>query len=326
MGPVCIRDCENLTVYCASTQLRINKSKNVTCYTFSESDPTIEKCEGLVFAPYTLRYPHLDEQFKESGLTLAFDRWNQVYDMTPNKENPCWKIMDPSIFEGIKVCTWESADIKPSNPIPIPKAFGGDLEIDIYVKMVDLEEQQGDMVYFDIKTTNQEAKMSMNTEHTPALDSQPITMPETENLNELPQESVNEKQSLLQQNTDKSGPILESKTVENKQEMPFDNSAAEAIELLEDMTQLEKLFKGIIIVGVLLFIVLVIFYNTLDESLKIHLLIMIFFDIGLLGISIYFYPTIKEIVNDDIYFYEIKDFIHLKDNELSFKKIERRNQ
>jgi len=89
---------------------------------------------------------------------------------------------------------------------------------------------------------------------------------------------------------------------------------------------LEKLFKGIIIVGVLLFIVLVIFYMTLDESLKIHLLIMIFFDIGLLGISIYFYPTIKEIVNDDIYFYEIKDFIHLKDNELSFKKIERRNQ
>jgi len=53
------------------------------------------------------------------------------------------------------------------------------------------------------------------------------------------QESVNEEQPLLQQ----------------KQEMPFDNSAAEAIELLEDMTQLEKLFKGIIIVGVLLFIV-----------------------------------------------------------------------
>jgi len=53
---------------------------------------------------------------------------------------------------------------------------------------------------------------------------------------------------------------------------------------------------------------------------------MIFFDVGLLGISIYFYPTIKEIVNDDIYHYEIKDFIHLKDNELSFKKIERRNQ
>jgi len=58
--------------------------------------------------------------------------------------------------------------------------------MDIYRKMVDLEEQQGDMVYFDIKTTNQEAKNSMNTEHTPALNSQPITMPETENLNELP--------------------------------------------------------------------------------------------------------------------------------------------
>ena len=180
MGPVCIRDCENLTVYCASTQLRINKSKNVTCYTFSESDPTIEKCEGLVFAPYTLRYPHLDEQFKESGLTLAFDRWNQVYDMTPNKENPCWKIMDPSIFEGIKVCTWESTDIQPSNPIPIPKAFGGDLEIDIYVKMVDLEEQQGDMVYFDIKTTNQESNTIKD------VPSQTNNKKEVSNFNEKP--------------------------------------------------------------------------------------------------------------------------------------------
>lgn len=218
-GPVCIRDCENLTVYCAATQIRINKSKNVTMYTFSESDPTIENCEGLVFAPYTLEYPLLDKHFEESGLTIAFDRWNQVYDMNHDASNPSWKIMDPSIFPGKKTVKWESAKEAPSNPIPIPNAYGGSQDMDIFAKKTSLEEMQGDMVYFDIKTSNQQAKMSMKTENQPTTqESQFVVIPDTENLNELPTKSEPKNQPIanesLSEKPIEKRPLVRSDTVE----------------------------------------------------------------------------------------------------------------
>ena len=97
-----MRDCENMTIYAAAEQIRINKSHNIICHVFSQSDPTVEKCTNLVFAPYTLRYPGLSQQFQDAGLDVSEDRWNQVFDFTHNPEAPNWRLMNPDEFTGIK--------------------------------------------------------------------------------------------------------------------------------------------------------------------------------------------------------------------------------
>jgi len=50
--------------------------------------------------------------------------------------------------------------------VNVPKAFGGEKEIDIYAKQQNIEELQGGgMVYFDIKTGNQQAAEIMGFEN-----------------------------------------------------------------------------------------------------------------------------------------------------------------
>ena len=44
-----------------------------------------------------------------------------------------------------------------TNPVSIPMAYGGDLDIDIHQKKASIEENQGEMMAFSIQTGNQNA-------------------------------------------------------------------------------------------------------------------------------------------------------------------------
>lgn len=76
---------------------------------------------------------------------------------------------------------------------------------------------------------------------------------------------------MQEQDTQESAPLLPN------------NDAAEAIEQLEDMVKLEKLFKGVMITSSILLVALICFYFTLKEELRIHIMILIFFTVGLMA-------------------------------------------
>jgi len=88
-------------------------------------------------------------------LNLEENLWTQVCDFTPNPDTPNWRLMTADEF------TVETKDIEgigeaESHPVPLPKEFGGDQELDLTQKH-DNKDHGPNMMEFNIKTSTEEA-------------------------------------------------------------------------------------------------------------------------------------------------------------------------
>ena len=68
LGPCCtsvyVEECSNMTIFLACHQLRIHRSHNCLCYVRVNSHPIIEDCTGFGFAPYSLSYDTIFDDYK----------------------------------------------------------------------------------------------------------------------------------------------------------------------------------------------------------------------------------------------------------------------
>ena len=55
-------------------------------YIYSKSEPAIEKCTNVSFAPYMLRLPGLSTLFEKSGLDFYENHWSEVYQFGYEKD------------------------------------------------------------------------------------------------------------------------------------------------------------------------------------------------------------------------------------------------
>ena len=65
----------------------------------------------------------------------------------------------------------------------------------------------------------------------------------------------------------------------------------------ESLLKVDKLYKGTLVSATAFFFVLLLFFFTLDESLRIHMLGMMVLDIGLIAAVVYYYPALKQSID-----------------------------
>lgn len=81
-GSVFLRNCKNMTVHVACKQLRLRDCEGVEVHLFTTTDPVVEMSHHIVFLPFHVRLPLLEEHFKSAKLDAAVNRFVHVYDFT----------------------------------------------------------------------------------------------------------------------------------------------------------------------------------------------------------------------------------------------------
>lgn len=164
IGPVTssifMRDCKNCSLSVAAAQIRISDSNNIKLYSFCQSDPTLEQVDGLEVAPYNFQYPKIGEHFEMAKLNVNNDRWNQVADFTKNEDDSHWKVLTPADWPGMHVKEFDDIEGSTDVPTKLPTAYGGDLDVDIYAKHEQEDDEAnnpGGMKSFAIGTDEQQA-------------------------------------------------------------------------------------------------------------------------------------------------------------------------
>lgn len=132
LGPVknsvFFRDCEGCTIHVPCNQFRCRDLNNSTVYLYVQTDPIIESASNLVFAPYNLAYPLLDQHIQACEMDVSENKWDLVFDFTSTDESgekvQHHKLLDPSEFQMITK-TIEGIDDEPVEAIPVPAKYGG---------------------------------------------------------------------------------------------------------------------------------------------------------------------------------------------------------
>ena len=85
-GSIFIRKSKNCKVSLIARQVRFRESENIDIYTYCPSDPVVESCFNIFFAPFNAFFPHLTELFQKGGFNPE-DKNHIVtpYDFTPSE-------------------------------------------------------------------------------------------------------------------------------------------------------------------------------------------------------------------------------------------------
>ena len=62
--------------------------RDSTIFLYCASDPLIENCKKLVFAPYNYCYAQLEEHTKTVGFDVSTNRWDKIIDQSADAKNP----------------------------------------------------------------------------------------------------------------------------------------------------------------------------------------------------------------------------------------------
>jgi hypothetical protein len=102
-GSVLAKDLVNCRLHIASRQLRIHDSTDVIWFCRTSSPPIIEDCKSMIFAPYTIFYPALQNQLLDCGLVgdnldltyleVKDFKWHRT------QASPNWGLLDELISE-----------------------------------------------------------------------------------------------------------------------------------------------------------------------------------------------------------------------------------
>ncbi|XP_071454412.1 tubulin-specific chaperone C-like [Hetaerina americana] len=99
-GPVAtsilIESCSNCTFVLPCQQLRIHNTKKSDFYIHVTTKAIIEDCTMVQFAPYNWHYDEIQEHYKQSGLDLNRNHWDEIDDfnwLSSDKPSPNWVIL-----------------------------------------------------------------------------------------------------------------------------------------------------------------------------------------------------------------------------------------
>ena len=85
-GSIFIRKSKNCKVSLIARQVRFRESENIDIYTYCPSDPVVESCFNIFFAPFNAFFPHLTELFKKGGFNPEDkNHIDTPYDFTPSE-------------------------------------------------------------------------------------------------------------------------------------------------------------------------------------------------------------------------------------------------
>ncbi|KAF9569541.1 hypothetical protein EC968_002585 [Mortierella alpina] len=100
-GSILLHDCEDCTIVGACHQSRMHTSKNLTIYLHVTSEPIIEDCTQMHFAPYPyvdiLPAEQLARLFKVAQLDPAKNYYDRVKDFNwlKQQQSPNWRLLEP---------------------------------------------------------------------------------------------------------------------------------------------------------------------------------------------------------------------------------------
>ena len=102
-GSVFIKSCTSCTFVVAARQLRVHNTKLSSFYLHCSSEPIIEDCSEVSFAPYNWNFENKSELFASTTLTAETDKWNLVNDFKwlKSQQSPNWFLnTSPLHFDG----------------------------------------------------------------------------------------------------------------------------------------------------------------------------------------------------------------------------------
>ena len=85
-GSIFIRKSKNCKISVIARQVRFRECENIDIFTYCPSDPAVESCFNIFFAPFNAFFPHLTELFQKGGFNS--DEKNHIdtpYDFTPSE-------------------------------------------------------------------------------------------------------------------------------------------------------------------------------------------------------------------------------------------------
>ncbi|KAF9284546.1 hypothetical protein BGZ68_004613 [Mortierella alpina] len=99
-GSILLHDCEGCTLIGACHQSRMHTSKDMDIYLHVTSEPIIEDCTDMRFAPYGEILPseQLERLFQVAQLNPARNYFDKVKDFNwlRQQQSPNWRLLDPS--------------------------------------------------------------------------------------------------------------------------------------------------------------------------------------------------------------------------------------
>ncbi|KAG0328986.1 hypothetical protein BGZ99_003850 [Dissophora globulifera] len=99
-GSILLHDCEGCTLIGACHQSRMHTSSNMDIYLHVTSEPIIEDCTDMRFAPYGQILPaeQLDRLFEAAQLNPSNNYFDKVKDFNwlKQQQSPNWRLMDAS--------------------------------------------------------------------------------------------------------------------------------------------------------------------------------------------------------------------------------------
>ena len=85
-GSIFIRKCKNCKVSTIARQVRFRESENIDIFTYCPSDPVVETCFNIFFAPFNAFFPYLEELFLKAGFKPEDkNHIDTPYDFTPSE-------------------------------------------------------------------------------------------------------------------------------------------------------------------------------------------------------------------------------------------------
>ncbi|KAF9927806.1 hypothetical protein FBU30_002851 [Linnemannia zychae] len=102
-GSILLHDCEECTLVGACHQSRMHTSNNMNIYIHVTSEPIIEDCTNMRFAPYGQILPakELDRLFEIAQLNQAINLYDRVKDFNwlRQQQSPNWRLLDENELE-----------------------------------------------------------------------------------------------------------------------------------------------------------------------------------------------------------------------------------
>ncbi|KAF9095717.1 hypothetical protein BGX23_012750 [Mortierella sp. AD031] len=99
-GSILLHDCEGCTLIGACHQSRMHTSTNMNIYIHVTSEPIIEDCTDMRFAPYGQILPdeELDRLFEAAQLNRSVNLYNRVKDFNwlRQQQSPNWRLLEES--------------------------------------------------------------------------------------------------------------------------------------------------------------------------------------------------------------------------------------
>ncbi|KAF9184648.1 hypothetical protein BGZ51_000072 [Haplosporangium sp. Z 767] len=99
-GSILLHDCEGCTLIGACHQSRMHTSNNMNIYLHVTSEPIIEDCTDMRFAPYGQILPaeQLNRLFETAQLSQEKNFYDKVKDFNwlRQQQSPNWRLMEPS--------------------------------------------------------------------------------------------------------------------------------------------------------------------------------------------------------------------------------------